>query len=83
MRPVKPADDIGPAYVIIAVVLMGAGLFFIAADIKAHGFGWPHLGGFTVVFLLFLAIARPKKFDMVVKEIASRAKFLSFNKDGE
>jgi len=79
--PPKPEDNIGPAYVILAVILMGAGLFFISVDIKSHGLGWPHIGGFVTVVMLFLAIARPKKFDLVVKNLADKVPGLKFTKD--
>ncbi len=80
MKHVEPEDNIGPAYVVLSLVLFGAGLFFIATDLKQHGLSWVHFGMFAVIVMLFLAIARPKKFDVVIKNFADKIPGFTYSK---
>ena len=80
MKQIEPEDNIGPAYVVLSLVLFGGGLFFIATDLKEHGLSWVHFGLFLVLVMLFLAIARPKKFDVVIKNLADKIPGFTYSK---
>jgi hypothetical protein len=80
--PVLPQDNIGPAYNFIGVVLMAGGMWLMYVhSMRKEKFEWEEVGFFAVVILLYTLVARPSKFDAIIKTIADKLPFLSYKKD--
>lgn len=69
-------------YQVLAVALLSFGMFLLYVHAHAEGgFSWIDFGIFATIALLFLALIRPSKFDLLIKTIADKMPFMSFKKD--
>lgn len=81
-EPLLPQDDIGPFYEALgAVALIGAmGLAFLHAY-RLHSLTWIDAAIIGLLVFTSIALIRPSKFDLVVKQIAGWLPFFKYRTD--
>ena len=80
--PVAPEDNIGPMYKMLGaiVVITDAAMLLIQANHK-HEFNMADGVIQVCVFLMVLALLRPKKLDSAVKSVADKLPGIPYTKD--
>ncbi len=80
----KNESDIGPAYVLLAIILcVIIGAVLVISRVSGHSDTRMEVIEVVAILLLVLALVRPKPFDDVVKHVADWLPFLKFSKPPE
>lgn len=81
-EPLLPQDDIGPFYEVLgALTLIGAMALAFLHAWRVHSLTWIDAAIIGLLVFASIALIRPTKFDLIVKQIAGWLPFFKYRAD--